>query len=146
MPYSFTRAGFGVLVGGCLWFLCQVSGAHDQLAVTRYQTVNLHNNVASMDVMAQTVQVHFGPTVHTVGEAMNKLLQTSGYALAPNLSLDVQHTLSKPLPLIDRTLGPMALNDALLALIGPAFNVEQDALNRTVNFRVKPSFQHEAKL
>ena len=41
---------------------------------------------------------------------------------------------------MDRELGPVSLSVGLLILAGPAFNLEHDPINRTINFRLKAAY------
>lgn len=74
---------------------------------------------------------------------MNDILRYSGYTLIEShqQSTDLQNTLKKPLPLVDRDLGPMSLRQALTVLAGPAFTLSVDPLHRTINFPLKPEFE-----
>ena len=56
------------------------------------------------------------------------------------MSSYLKTTLAKPLPAIDRDFGPMSLKDGLTTLVGSAFYLVQDPLNRMVDFRVKPQY------
>ena len=80
----------------------------------------------------------FQSSVITVGDAVNQVLLTTGYQLAPNLSHDVKNTLRQPLPFIDRKLGPMPAQSALLVLMGESvYQLQEDCLHRVVNFQLK---------
>lgn len=116
------------------------------MPINRYQTVDLKAHPGQMALLTQTVQTRFAPQVENVGEALALLLQPSGYVLVPEAerSLALQQTLTKPLPAIDRTLGPLSLKDALLVLVGPAFNLVDNSLARTVNFTVKSAYKTES--
>src|SRR5437016_1484115 len=83
----------------------------EQYAVTqvgRYLTVFNKSTIPQVDLLSQIVQVHFPQNIQTVGDAMNYLLQWSGYSLVieANRSKALKIILAKPLPLIDRELGP----------------------------------------
>lgn len=118
----------------------------DNTQISRYSTVANKPTAAQRDLLSQTIQMRFPESVTTVGEAMQYLLRYSGYSLADEKTQPeaLKTTLKKPLPLVDRSLQPMSLNDALTILAGPAFALQQDALNREVNFQVKPAFAHKA--
>ena len=144
------RAYLSALSFVCLLFINQFGFAENASAINRYMSVDLKVMPGQMNLLTQTVQMHFSPQVGNVGEALALLLQPSGYALVPEAERDLalQHALTKPLPAIDRTLGPLRLKDALLVLVGPAFNLMDNPLDRTVNFTVKPAYNahfHKAK-
>ncbi len=71
-----------------------------------------------MNPFLATGTFHFPPSVATVGAAIDQVLAPTGYRLTPTLKPSVQQTLRQPLPLPDRTLGPMTIHTALLALMG----------------------------
>src|SRR5262245_56876816 len=107
----------------------------------RYLTVTNQPLPEQQDLLSQILQVRFPVEVQTVGDAMHYLLRYSGYSLIheTDQSAALKNTLKKPLPLIDRNFGPMSLKDALITLVGPAFTLVQDPLNREVNFTLKPN-------
>lgn len=112
--------------------------------MSRYVTVVEKPQHAQINLLSQTIQMHFPQDVKTVSDAINYLLRFSGYSLAPNdqLGTALKITLSKSLPAIDRNFGPMTLKDGLLILVGPVFYLVPDLINRTVNFHLKPSYRH----
>ncbi len=115
----------------------------DTTEIGRYLTVSNKPKSSQVDLLSQIIQVRFPQNVQTVGDAINYILRLSGYSLIPNerMSSALKITLTKPLPAIDRNFGPMSLKDALTTLAGIAFNLAQDPLNRTVDFRIKPQFK-----
>lgn len=126
-----------------LYFLCASllltsTALADTTTISRYMTVNNKPRLDQMHLLQQTMQVHFPEKVTNIGEAMNYLLRYSGYSLVAinQQSSELKSTLAKPLPAIDRDFGPMTLQDALSTLAGPSFALTQDALNRTVNFKL----------
>lgn len=115
-----------------------VALASSTLQVDRYSTVNESATPAQINPLLSVTAFHFPQSVGTVGEAVNTVLRYSGYALAPEgvLPPELVIVLSKPLPMVDRTLGPLATEEALLVLVGKGlFVLNQDPINRTVNFR-----------
>lgn len=136
------RAYLSALSVVCLLFINLPGLAENVASINRYMSVDLNVKPGQMNLLTQTVQTHFAPQVETVGEALTLLLHSSGYDLIAQSErcLALQHTLTKPLPAIDRTLGPLTLRDALMVLVGPAFSLVDDPLNRTVNFIVKPDY------
>jgi conjugative transfer region protein (TIGR03748 family) len=109
----------------------------------RYLTVDSAVPVEQKDLLSPMIQIHFLSDVRTVGDAIEEVLRYSGYSLVetPQQSQDLQNTLQKPLPLIQRDLGPIPLRQSLRVLIGPAFHLIVDPLNRTINFQLNPNFQ-----
>ncbi len=111
--------------------------------VSRYQTIENKPQYSQIFLLVQRIHVRFPQNVQSVSDAMNYLLQFSGYSLAPTneRSDSLKITLRKPLPIIDRELGPVTLRDGLLTLVGPAFDITHNPIHRTVNFTVKPEYQ-----
>jgi conjugative transfer region protein (TIGR03748 family) len=109
----------------------------------RYQTISIQPRADQTDVLTAVIQVHFSPSIHTVNDAIQDLLRYSGYSLidSASQSLALQNTLKKPLPLMHRDLGPIALRQVLSVLIGSSFDLAIDRLNRTVNFILKPDLE-----
>jgi conjugative transfer region protein (TIGR03748 family) len=124
------------------WLCCSHAYAADDTTIGRYLTVEDKPSPSQVDLLEQTIQVRFPQNIQTVGDALSYLLRLSGYGLVPEAQQSgaLKITLTKPLPFIDRDFGPMALKDALTTLVGPAFNLVHNPINRTVNFNLKPAF------
>lgn len=118
-------------------------GYENVTQVGRYLTLENKARLSQIELLSQTIQLRFPQNIQTIHEAMTYLLRFSGYDLVPinHMNKEIQITLSKSLPLVDRDLGPIPLKDALTILAGPAFVLMQDPINRTVDFRLKPCFQ-----
>lgn len=114
----------------------------DASSIGRYLSVSNKPLSHQRDLLSQTIQIRFPHTVQTIGDAVNYLLRYSGYSLIneSHQNSALKNTLQKPLPFVDRSFGPMTLRDALATLIGPAFTLSEDALNREVDFHLKHSF------
>lgn len=110
--------------------------------VGRYLTVSNKTNSSQIHLLSQSIQVRFPQEVKTIGDAINYLLRFSGYSLIATEQMNpaLKTTISKPLPIIDRTLGPIALKAGLLTLVGSAFYIKEDPINRVVDFQLKPKF------
>lgn len=107
------------------------------MQVGRYSTLKETATPAQINPLLAIVQVKFPTTVQSVSDAINYLLRYTGYTLVDVTarSKPLQTVLSKPLPYMDRTLGPLSTHEALEVLVGKGlFVVQKDPLNRTVNF------------
>jgi conjugative transfer region protein (TIGR03748 family) len=111
--------------------------------VGRYVTVSNKPKSYQVDLLTQTIQVRSTSNIQTVGDEINYLLKLSGYSLVPEIQRNValKIILRKPLPVVDRELGPVSLKDGLMVLVGPAFELERDPINRTIDFKLKPEYQ-----
>ncbi len=130
-----------ILLGVLLHQECQAGDNITQ--INRYMTIENKPKFSQVNLLSQLVQVRFTKNIHTVNDAVNYLLRFSGYSLAPNKQRNeaLNIILNKPLPIVDRELGPVALSDGLTTLIGPAFVLMHDPIHRTVNFKLKPEYK-----
>lgn len=122
------------------------SMAEEITEVSRYTTVKNKATRAQINPLLMVVQTHFPQSVQTVGEAMAYVLQYSGYSLVDKNLMDanVRQMLSQTLPMIDRNLGPVTLQEALEVLAGKhVFRLTQDPLHRKVSFEVLPGIQQQ---
>ena len=127
------------IAGVCAGGVCLI-GSSDLLArdvqVGRYASVIAAPTEAQANLLSSMVRVKFPSRVKTVGGAVRHLLSSSGYRLAGEAAADPTRfgLLGLPLPKAHRSLGPMALRDALETLGGPAFRLVADPLHRLVSF------------
>lgn len=116
------------------------------IRIARYAVAHLGAEAAQTDLLSVVVRVSFSPSISTVGEALEHLLLRSGYGLAslgasdPNLPI----LLTRPLPQVHRTLGPIRLNEALKTLAGSAWVLTIDPVNRLISFELAPEFSRTA--
>ena len=112
--------------------------SESQSQVGRYLSVKNEPNVAQINPLLAISVFRFPPSVHTVGEAVNQVLANTGYRLSDDLSDAIKQMLSKPLPITNRTLGPINIQTALEVLMGAeVFELDRDPLHRLVNFHLK---------
>jgi conjugative transfer region protein (TIGR03748 family) len=111
--------------------------------IGRYLSVQQQAQVAQADLLQQTFQVKFPPYVKTIHDAMCYLLRFSGYALIDTKHLPpaAQAMIGLPLPQVDRSLGPVSLQEGLLTLAGGSFGLLVDPVHRLISFRLKPSLK-----
>ena len=108
----------------------------DEVQVGRYATMQAVPTSAQVHLLSAMVRVQFPASVVSVGQAVEQLLQPSGYRLASDTAADpLRRTLlNLPLPEPHRVLGPMPLQTALETLAGPAFRLVEDPVHRLVSF------------
>ena len=125
-------------------FIVPISAWSDEKEsqIGRYLTTPNKPRPSQINLLSQTIQIRFPQNVRTVGEAMTYMLRFSGYSLVDekNMQVALKTTLEKSLPIVDRELGPISLKDGLTTLIGTAFNLSHDPVNRTVNFELKSQY------
>jgi conjugative transfer region protein (TIGR03748 family) len=68
------------------------------------------------------------------------LLDNTGYAIGDALYWDVElfNLVRHPLPAIQRELGPLTILDAVRTIVGPAFSVSVDPVDRRVAIGIVP--------
>ena len=115
-----------------IFMICSISVLAGNEQIGRYMTVANKPSNAQVNLMQQTLQVHFPTSVVTVGDAINYLLSNSGYSLVnkSKRNMTLNQLMAKPLPVVDRDLNDMSLKTALLTLVEPAFYLEVDPLHR----------------
>jgi conjugative transfer region protein (TIGR03748 family) len=130
-----------LLLGIIFSKLCFADESSSQIG--RYLTLSNKPKFSQIELLSQIIQVRFPQNIQTINTAMNYILRFSGYELASqnNMGNEIKIMLNKPLPIVDRELGPMSIKDGLLVLAGPAFYLIEDPVNRLVIFRIKPNFQ-----
>jgi len=123
----------------CFGTICLIGSGNlpaRDIQVGRYASVIAAPTEAQANLLSSMVDVKFPSRVTTVGGAVRHLLGSSGYGLAGETAADPARfdLLGLPFPKAHRSLGPMALRDALETLGGPAFRLVEDPLHRLVSF------------
>ena len=104
--------------------------------INRYTTVSHKAMPEQINPLLSVQTFHFPQNISTVGEAMKYWLQHSGYRLSDMEKQpdDFQIVSIKPLPRVQRTLGPLSIIDGLEVLAGkPVFSITQDRVAREIN-------------
>ncbi len=70
----------------------------------------------------------------TRGDALQLWLTGTGYGLCLPVTEDARQLFSSPLPDIQRSAGPIRIDDALKIIAGPAWTMAVDEVTRTVCF------------
>ncbi|MBW5814216.1 MULTISPECIES: TcpQ domain-containing protein [Yersinia] len=111
----------------------------------RYTLVDSKPLAAQRDPLNQMVDITM-PTqrVRSVGDGFRYILLESGYSLCSISSSVFTELLNKPLPGVQRSIGPLRLSDALQILAGPAWRLRVDDVNREVCFTLRDAYQNLA--
>jgi type IV pili sensor histidine kinase/response regulator len=111
-----------------------------QIQTGRYITVSDKLPLAQKNPLEQTVSLTIPAEIQTVGNAVNYLLQNTGYKLLPTKYRldDASELLKQKLPLNDRRLTNTTVKNALLALVGNAYLLLIDPKHRYVSFILNP--------
>ncbi len=129
-----------VLLGGMI-LVDSVHAAEPVVDVGRYLTAQAATTDAQRDPLQTQYQGTFPGNVKTLSEAITYLLTYSGYQLSVEKNLLLAKTLSQALPQSVRTIGPVTIQDALIALMGQPYQLLVDPVHRLVSFRLKPVYQ-----
>jgi len=120
----------------------QVLLAQD-VTIDRYLSTPLKPTLAQQDLLQQRLEIKFPQNILTIEQAIQFTLQFSGYRLVDlnALQAPVREMLSQPLAQINRSFGPMTLEQALETLVGPAFCLLVDPVHRLISFQLKPAYR-----
>lgn len=107
----------------------------------RYTLVNTRPQDAQRDLLNQLIDISIpSQRVHSVGDALRYVLFESGFTLCPADRPELTVLLNRPLPAVQRTLGPVKLQEALQILAGPAWYLVVDEVSRQVCYRLREGY------
>lgn len=108
----------------------------------RYTLVSTRPADAQLDPLNQVVDITMpSQLVSTVGEGFRYLLLESGYSLCSATTAAFSELLSRPLPVVQRNIGPLKLSEALQVVAGPAWRLSVDEVNREVCFELRDQYR-----
>ncbi|WP_349843972.1 TcpQ domain-containing protein [Pantoea dispersa] len=108
----------------------------------RYTLVSTRPDDAQRDPLNQIIDITMpAQLVNSVGEGFRYLLLESGYSLCSATSSAFSELLSRPLPAVQRDIGPVKLSEALQVLAGPAWRLKVDEVNREICFELRDQFR-----
>ena len=119
----------------------------DRLRVGRYSQLAAVPRPGQANPLQTIISLIFPGQIRTVGAALNHVLARSGWALAPTQASDptIPYLMSLQLPESQRSLGPIALFDALAVLCGEAFVIVVDPVNRLVSCELRAPYSRLAR-
>jgi len=102
----------------------------------RYSFVPAIPTLPQREPFQVIITVTIPSDLQTVGEAVHYLLRRSGYTLEspPTLNPNAARMFLNPLPDVQRSLGPMTLQDALTVLVTPELVPVIDPISRRINY------------
>jgi len=114
--------------------------------VGRYTTVEPTATKPQRELLSNVVTAHL-PASSRIGDAVNILLEDSGYTLALGLPVDPAQNrlLAMSLPRAHRKLGPITLESALQIIAGKAFRLVVDPIHRLVSFELNSAYRPQPK-
>ncbi|MBS6740077.1 MAG: TcpQ domain-containing protein [Enterobacteriaceae bacterium] len=108
----------------------------------RYTLASTRPADAQRDPLNQIIEIRMPQqVVKTVGEGLRYLLLESGFSLCNGDSVVFSELFSKPLPAVQRSVGPVRLAEALQVLAGPAWRLHVDDVNREVCFILRDQYR-----
>ncbi|RLM24728.1 hypothetical protein BIY29_08395 [Brenneria alni] len=108
----------------------------------RYTLVSTRPADSQRDPLNQIIDITMPPQlVRSVGDGFRYLLLESGYSLCPSTSPMFTELLSRSLPGVQRSIGPVRLSDALQIVAGPAWRLRVDDVNREVCFSLRDEYR-----
>ncbi|HDC2548009.1 TPA: TcpQ domain-containing protein [Salmonella enterica] len=113
----------------------------------RYTLVSVKSADAQREPLNQLIDITMPVSlVSSVGEGFRYLLFQSGYSLCGRYGADFAELLNRPLPAVQRRLGPVRLSEALQVVAGPAWRMTVDEVNREVCFVLREAYLAQARL
>ena len=112
----------------------------------RYTLVSARSAAAQREPLSQLIDITMpGQLVTTVGDGFRYLLFQSGYALCGQYGAAFAELLNRPLPAVQRKIGPVRLSEALQVVAGPAWRMTVDDVSREVCFVLRETYQAQAR-
>ncbi|ECR8985928.1 hypothetical protein F2F61_22145 [Salmonella enterica] len=112
----------------------------------RYTLVSVKSADAQREPLNQLIDITMpGQLVNSVGDGFRYLLFQSGYSLCGRYGADFAELLKRPLPAVQRKIGPMRLSEALQVVAGSAWRMSVDEVNREVCFVLRDAYLAQAK-
>lgn len=128
----------------CLIFLCLVNVSFaNEMSIGRYLAVEIKPQNEQQHLLEQHIQIKFPQNILTIKQAVQFILQFSGYRLADDRAMNKSALamLSQPLPEVDRSFGPMTLAQSLTTLSGDTFYLLADPVHRLIAYKIKMHYQ-----
>ena len=116
----------------------------EDIILNRYSRQNMTAEPQQTDPLSVVIEINFPSTVVTVEDAIDYLLLQSGYRYLYEDDIEIRNLLSLSLPRVHRNLGPISLRSALETLAGSPWNLVENEVNRTVQFKLREEFNHFA--
>ncbi|EHC5874484.1 hypothetical protein JR782_005398, partial [Salmonella enterica subsp. enterica serovar Eastbourne] len=107
----------------------------------RYTLVSVKSADVQREPLNQLIYITLPVSlVNSVGDGFRYLLFQSGYSLCGRYGADFSELLNRPLPAVQRRLGPVRLSEALQVVAGPAWRMTVDEVNREVCFVLRDAY------
>ncbi len=113
--------------------------AEEYVRTDRYTLATIDPRGDQAAPLTAVVTMTFGSHIQTVGQAIDEILQGSGYRwiVQAGATEDSDMLLNElPLPAVVRTIGPIRLQDALDTIAGESWGLVVNHTNRTLWFEL----------
>ncbi len=122
--------------------LLPIAAFAGQIQIGRYLTAPDKPALSQQNPLEQIVSLTFPASIATIGDAVDYLLQSTGFKLLPAKyrTDEANELLKQKLPLNDRKFSSVTVKNALLALAGYSYLLLIDPKHRYVSFTLKPEF------
>ncbi|EAB7739690.1 hypothetical protein B5864_16585 [Salmonella enterica] len=112
----------------------------------RYTLVSVKSADAQREPLNQLIDITMPVSlVSSVGDGFRYLLFQSGYSLCGRYGANFAELLNRPLPAVQRRLGPVRLSEALQVVAGPAWRMTVDEVNREVCFVLREAYLAQSR-
>ncbi len=128
----------------CLAILFGISASFaNKVIIGRYLSVAKKPQGAQTQLLQQQIQVKFPQNILAVKQAIQFIVQFSGYHLANDqvMNKPALAMLNQSLPEVDRSFGPMTLSQGLTSLSGNLFYLLVDPVHRLIAYKIKTRYQ-----
>lgn len=116
-----------------------ITHAEEYVRTDRYTLATIDPRGDQAAPLTAVVTMTFGSHIQTVGQAIDEILQGSGYRwiVQAGATEDSDMLLNDlPLPAVVRTIGPIRLQDALDTIAGESWGLVVNHTNRTLWFEL----------
>jgi type IV pili sensor histidine kinase/response regulator len=111
-------------------FATYVQAQENAKVLDRYTLLSNIETHAQANPLNVVVSVKFAKSIITVKQAIEKLLEQSGFTL--NNNYEAEKINNFKLPFVHREIGPISLKRAIKVLIGSAWNIQVDEVSRSI--------------
>ncbi|GEA09115.1 hypothetical protein KUL42_38760 [Alteromonas sp. KUL42] len=126
-------------------FCVQAKPDYKALQTDRYTMLVLKPSIEQVNPLYSEAKIQFPLDVVTIYDAINYVLDDSGYSLVSKQywTEEMEIMLNMTLPLIQRDLSrsPMTIKNVVEVVAGEPFNVIVDPLRRLVSFELKKDYR-----
>ncbi|QXF32684.1 pilus assembly protein [Photorhabdus luminescens] len=108
----------------------------------RYTLVSVGSQAAQREPLNQIINITMPvPLVQRIGDGLRYLLFGTGYSLCDTAATHFVKLIGRPLPAIQRKIGPIRLSEALQIVAGSAWRIRVDEVNREVCFVLRDEYR-----